>query len=88
MASNPAGPSNYPREHKETPRPWWVEISLIGLSSRRSVLSFGWLSIVLAAASVALVTVTPIALLGVGFLLAAWPYFATVAWMDRHNGWN
>ena len=79
---------DYPREPMAIPRPWWVRVTMVGLKRRNAVLACGWFAVLVAFASLIAAIFSPIRLVGIGMLLAAWPYFATVRWMDKTGSWN
>jgi hypothetical protein len=81
-------PSNYPRPQASQTRPFWVTLTMVGLKSRKAVVFFGWLSLTLAVASLIVALFFSLAIVGVILALAAWPYFATVKWMDANDGWK
>jgi hypothetical protein len=79
--------AEYPRSAPKVERPWWVKLTLIGLSSRRAVVACGWFSIALAAVSAVAGFFQYRFFLGILIAAAAFPYFATVMWMDQHDDW-
>jgi len=64
-------------------RPWWVQVGLWGVPSRRATLGWMWLSIIGAVGTG--IFVDPLGWLLLG---AAAMYFATVWWMDRYGTWK
>lgn len=80
--------SNYPRPNLIPAKPWWVRVTMVGLRTRASVLAFGWISIGLAIACLIAGFFYPRAFIGTLLFIAAWPYFATVRWMDANRAWR
>lgn len=68
--------------------PFMVRIGLWGLPSRSSAWFFVWLSLAMAAASVAYGFVNPIGFTGVILVFAALWYYLAIRWVDRHNRWS
>jgi len=73
---------------RPAPIPFWVELGLAGLPNRAWALVFFWIAVALAVLSIPAALYFPLAILGVGFGLAAWWYWACIAWMDRNGGWK
>jgi hypothetical protein len=74
-------------EETKPPRPIWVKVGLLGLSSRGSALSFFWLTIGLSAAGFISGFWKPKMFFGIFFLVAAWWYSACIRWVDQHSEW-
>ena len=73
------GPDDYP---------WWVTLSLLGVSSRAAQWVCVAVSVALAAGSVAYGFWNPLFFWGIGFLFAALMYWLTIRWVDRHGSWD
>jgi hypothetical protein len=74
----------------ETPpnaRPWWVKVTLWGLSSRTAALFFVWLCVGLALASVFLGFRDRRFTIGAVSILGAFGYLRALRWVDEHGGW-
>lgn len=69
-------------------RPTWVKIALLGLPNRTSAWTFVWVSLGVAAVSVAYGFVDTRSFAGAIMLLAAWWYYASLRWVDRHGRWS
>jgi hypothetical protein len=69
-------------------RPLWVRIGLWGLPNRASVWAFFWLSLVLAVASVAYGFVDRRFFAGALLVIAAWWYYLSIRWVDKHGNWH
>jgi hypothetical protein len=80
--------AQYPRSAPKVERPWWVKMTLIGLTSRWAVVACGWFSIPLAAACAVAGFFNARFFVGILIAAAALPYFATVMWMDQHDDWD
>jgi hypothetical protein len=68
--------------------PWWVQLTFVGVPSRRAALLYFWLSIVTAIACVAVAFAWPPAAFGGLMALAAGWYHFGIAWVDRHGRWD
>jgi hypothetical protein len=68
-------------------QPWWVEISLVGASSRSGQCTFFWLSVVLGTACVIYGFRDRRFFRGAVVFLAAFWYWMTIRWMDQHGAW-
>lgn len=70
--------------------PWWVRVSLLGLSSRNGL----WLFVVISALAGFLAIALPLSsgsprgYLGPLFFLAALMYWLSIRWIDRHGSWD
>lgn len=71
-------------------RPGWVKLGLWGVPDRASAWAYCAITVLLAALSPVLVSLTGNELfyLGVGFLLSAAWYAAAIRWVDRNGGWG
>ena len=70
--------------------PWWVKVSLWGLPSRAAVWAFVWISIALAIGCVCYAALMSNRRMftGILFLIAAFMYWISIRWVDRHGSWN
>jgi hypothetical protein len=68
--------------------PLWVSIALWGLSTRASAWLFFWLSILIAAGSLAYSLIDARFTLGGLLVLAALWYYLAIRWVDRHSSWH
>jgi hypothetical protein len=68
-------------------RPWWVKFALLGLPNRSSAVLSIWLTVAIAAASVALGFRDIRFSLGALFVLPALWYLRAIRWVDRNGGW-
>ena len=70
-------------------QPVWVKIGLWGLSGRGSAWAFFWGCVVVAVGCViAGFLHHPGWFFGASLLLAAFWYWASIRWVDRHGGWS
>lgn len=70
------------------PRPWWVNVALLGLPNRASAFVMMWISLLIAAAGPALsVWITGAWLLAFFVFAAVW-YWAAITWVDRSDQWD
>jgi hypothetical protein len=75
-------------EHDSSQRPWWVRVSLRGLSTRGSALACVWLSLAVAVGCGVAGFWDWRAWTGLVFLLGAWGYWRAIRWVDRHSSWK
>lgn len=72
-------------------RPWWVQMTLLGIKRRQMLWTFVWMSLIAGIAFVAggVAEGKPGTwLIGVFGLGAASMYYLTVIWISRHEGWR
>ncbi len=71
-------------------RPWWVRAGLWRVPGRGAAWGYFAVSVLLAAASPVLATVTGNEwfYLGTGFVLSAAWYAAAINWVDRNGSWE
>lgn len=87
---------DYPRPDMRLHIPWWVRFTIWGSPNRNWVLGFGWFAVtfalICAVAAIALAARSSDAILtaAIAFVaaLCGIPYFASVRWLDRHDGWQ
>jgi hypothetical protein len=75
------------QERPPVARPWWVKFALLGLPNRRAGVLSIWLTVAIAAASVALGFRDIRFSFGAVFILAGLWYLRAIRWVDRHEGW-
>jgi hypothetical protein len=75
-------------EKRPVARPWWVRVTLWGLTSRGSALTYVWLCVGFATACVVLGFWNRLFSLGAISLLGALGYLRAVRWVDKHGGWS
>jgi hypothetical protein len=70
-------------------RPWWVRISLWGLSSRSSTWACAWFCLALAIVSVAYAAMSADRRFLLGGIMAFGTigYTLSIRWVDRHGTW-
>jgi hypothetical protein len=68
--------------------PTWVRIALWGLPNRGSAWFFFWLAMAIAAGCVAAGFVNRLLLCGGIMVLAAFGYYQSIRWVDRHDRWS
>jgi len=68
-------------------RPIWVRAAVWGIRSRGAVQLFFWISILLAATSLAYAVVDRRFLGGLVFVLSAYWYFRAMRWLDKNDDW-
>jgi hypothetical protein len=76
----------YATPHKR--RPFWVKLGLWGLPNRASAWVFVWICIAIAAFCAVRGFSNPKWFLGVGMILAALWYWASIRWVDRNSSWS
>jgi hypothetical protein len=70
-------------------RPLWVRVGLWGLRNRTFAWVFFWLSMGVAVAFTAYGLVdAPFLGAGLGVFAVAWWYYASIRWVDEHEGWS
>ena len=70
-------------------QPLWVKVGLWGLSGRASAWVFVWSCVAIAAGCIVMGFVNNSWwLLGAPMFLAAFWYWASIRWVDRHGGWS
>jgi hypothetical protein len=69
-------------------RPFWVKLGLWGLPNRAFAWAFFWICVAIAAYSAIRGFSKPKWFWGVGLILAALWYWASIRWVDRHCTWN
>jgi hypothetical protein len=65
-----------------------VRVGLWGISRRSAAWAFVWLSIAIAAVSVAYAIVNRAAWVGGVLVFAALWYYLAIRWVDRHGRWS
>jgi hypothetical protein len=68
-------------------RPFWVNVGLWGLSSRASAWLCFWLSMAIAAGSIAYGFLNPRFFVGGTMVLAALWYYLAIRWVDQYGRW-
>lgn len=72
-------------------RPWWVKVSIMGSRTRATLWTYFWGALAIGVGGMAFVSVQygafawPYLLFGVA---AAVPYYFTVRWLERHDGFT
>jgi predicted transporter len=79
-------PDKIPRQRY----PWWVKVSLWGLSTKASAWVFVGLSLMYVVGCVAYAVTAgdPRWYAGLLFLLAALIYWLSIRWVDQHGSWE
>jgi hypothetical protein len=70
------------------PRPFWVKVGLWGVPGRRAAWGFFWVCIAFAAFSGMRGFRDARWFLGTPVVLAAFWYWASIRWTDRHGSWT
>ncbi len=75
-------------EEQPVARPWWVTVTLWGISSRSAGLFYVWLCVALATVFVMLGFRDRRFSFGTVWLLPALGYLRAVRWVDKNGGWS